>query len=75
VAAYAKIDCAYVSHANLAEVLAWAEHKRLRPRYDYPNQAMYQSDEKLQINQFLGECLNLCLRYGWPVDNVISDIE
>ncbi len=50
--------------AELAEVLAWEGHKRLRPRYDYPNQAMYQCDEKLQINQFLGEWLSSCLRHG-----------
>lgn len=56
--------------ARLAEVLAWEGHKRLRPRYDYPNKAMYHSDEKLQINQFLGECLSLCLNQGRSVDQV-----
>ncbi|AQT58909.1 hypothetical protein CBP51_14415 [Cellvibrio mixtus] len=50
--------------AKLAEVLAWEGHKRLRPRYDYPNQSMYQSDEKYQLNRFLGEWLNLCLAQG-----------
>lgn len=50
--------------AKLAEVLAWEGHKRLRPRYDYPNQAMYQCDEKLQINQFLGEWLQACIQHG-----------
>lgn len=54
--------------ASLAEVLAWEGHKRLRPRYDYPNQAMYQSDEKLQINQFLGEWLTLCLSQGHGIE-------
>lgn len=53
--------------AKLAEVLAWEGHKRLRPRYDYPNQAMYQSDEKYQLNRFLGEWLNLCLQHGHDV--------
>lgn len=57
--------------AELAEVLAWEGHKRLRPRYDYPNQSMYQCDEKLQINQFLGEWLCLCLRQGHEIDNVM----
>lgn len=50
--------------AKLAEVLAWEGHKRLRPRYEYPNQAMYQADEKLQINQFLGEWLKMSLECG-----------
>jgi uncharacterized protein YqiB (DUF1249 family) len=59
--------------AQLAEVLAWEGHKRLRPRYDYPNQGMYQSDEKLQINQFLGECLTVCLAQGRVLDEVVPD--
>ncbi|RZA06202.1 MAG: DUF1249 domain-containing protein [Moraxellaceae bacterium] len=57
--------------AALAEVLAWEGHKRLRPRYEYPNQAMYQCDEKLQINQFLGEWLMLCLHQGHEVDDMM----
>ncbi len=55
--------------ARLAEVLAWEGHKRLRPRYAYPNPAMYQSDEKLQVNQFLGEWLRLCIDEGFSLDN------
>jgi len=50
--------------AKLAEVLAWEGHKRLRPRYVYPNQSMYQADEKLQINQFLGDWLKIALECG-----------
>lgn len=57
--------------AKLAEVLAWEGHKRLRPRYEYPNQAMYHCDEKHQLNQFLGEWLSLCLAEGLTVDEVI----
>lgn len=57
--------------AKLAEVLAWDGHKRLRPRYDYPNRYMYQNDEKLQINQFLGECLTQCLNQGHGVESVM----
>ncbi len=58
--------------AKLAEVLAWEGHKRLRPRYDYPNQSMYQSDEKYQLNRFLGEWLNLCLEQGHAVGELAS---
>lgn len=54
--------------AKLAEVLAWEGHKRLRPRYEYPNQAMYHSDEKYQLNRFLGEWLNLCLAQAFTPD-------
>lgn len=54
--------------AKLAEVLAWEGHKRLRPRYEYPNQSMYQNDEKYQLNRFLGEWLTVCLEHGHSVD-------
>lgn len=56
--------------ARLAEVLAWEGHKRLRPRYEYPNSLMYQADEKLQLNLFLGEWLSLCLAQGHSLDDV-----
>jgi uncharacterized protein YqiB (DUF1249 family) len=54
--------------AKLAEVLAWEGHKRLRPRYEYPNQSMYQNDEKYQLNRFLGEWLTVCLAQGHSLD-------
>lgn len=61
--------------AKLAEVLAWEGHKRLRPRYDYPNQSMYQCDEKLQINQFLGEWLIACLKQGHSTDKFVPTLK
>lgn len=60
--------------ARLAEVLAWEGHKRLRPRYDYPNRAMYQSDEKAQLNRFLGEWLALSLQRGLSTDHLAVHI-
>lgn len=56
--------------ARLAEVLAWERHRRLQPRYDYPNPAMYQQDEKAQMNRFLGEWLALCLEQGRVLEPV-----
>jgi len=56
--------------ADLAEVLAWEKHRRLQVRYNYPNRDMYQADEKAQFNQFLGEWLNHCLRYGHSLHDV-----
>lgn len=50
--------------ARMAEVLAWEGHRRIKPRYEYPNSAMYHSDEKFQFNRFLSEWLNLCLSQG-----------
>lgn len=56
--------------AGLAEVLAWERHRHLQPRYDYPNRAMYQRDEKAQLNRFLGEWLGLCLARGHRLEPV-----
>lgn len=56
--------------ANMAEVVAWKNHKRLRARYEYPNKAMYHQDEKAQLNQFLSEWLTNCQKNG----RVIMDI-
>lgn len=58
--------------AKVAEVLAWEGHKRLRPRYTYPNQAMYLADEKHQLNRFLWEWLELCLAEGHAVDEIVT---
>ncbi len=62
--------------ANVTEVLAFQRWHRLDARYDYPNPHMHQRNEKWQINQFLGEWLDHCLRSGCifhaaaePVDN------
>lgn len=48
--------------AGVTEVLAFQQHYQLHARYDYPNPAMHQPNEKWQINQFLGEWLDHCLR-------------
>lgn len=50
--------------AHLAEVLACEGHRRLAVKYNYPNQKMYQADEKAQFNRFLGEWLRHCLANG-----------
>lgn len=49
---------------SMAEVVACENHRRLRPRYEYPNPDMYHSDEKAQLNQFLREWLTLCQCHG-----------
>lgn len=55
--------------ARMAEVVAFNRHRRIRPRYDYPNDGMYQRDEKAQLNKFLGEWLSHCLKYGHVLDD------
>lgn len=50
--------------AGVTEVLAFQHKHRLSARYHYPNHGMFQRNEKWQINQFLGEWLDHCLRTG-----------
>lgn len=50
--------------ATVAEVVSWEGHRRFRARHDYPNPRMYHSDEKAQLNRFLGELLELSLTQG-----------
>lgn len=58
--------------AQLAEVVAFANRRRVRPVYDYPNPAMYQPDEKAQWNRFLSEWLSHCLQHGHTLDRSSS---
>lgn len=50
--------------ANTAEVVSYQGHRNLKPRYHQPNPRMYQPDEKMQVNRFLGEWLSHCLDVG-----------
>jgi uncharacterized protein YqiB (DUF1249 family) len=50
--------------ARMAEVVEWEGQRGLKGRYEYPNKAMHQEDEKWQRNMFLGELLSYCLREG-----------
>lgn len=59
--------------ARLAEVVAFAHWRRILPRYEYPNPAMHQPDEKAQWNRFLAEWLSHCLQHGVPIDRSLSE--
>lgn len=50
--------------ADTAEPLAYQGHRRIPVRSAIPNKRMYHQDEKRQINEFLAEWLELCLRFG-----------
>lgn len=50
--------------AALAEVIACQGHRHFRAVYDYPNAAMHQPDEKVALNRFLGDWLQMCQRHG-----------
>jgi uncharacterized protein YqiB (DUF1249 family) len=50
--------------ASTAEVISYQGHRNLQPRYEQPNAKMYHSDEKMQVNKFLGEWLTHSLKVG-----------
>lgn len=49
---------------EMAEVVAWDNHRHWHPVYSYPNRKMYHRDEKLALNRFLGEWLVHCRKLG-----------
>lgn len=50
--------------ARMAEVITSQSIRRIKPRYDYPNQKMHLPDEKQQTNLFLKEWLQMCHEHG-----------
>lgn len=61
--------------ASLAEVMGARGLRPVKPRYQYPNTAMYQRDEKAQQNRYLGEWLSLCLSHGRSLENPLNILE
>lgn len=55
--------------ANTAEVVC-LRRKQLAGVYAYPNRQMRHPDEKVQLNQYLGEWLTECLSHGHSVEPV-----
>lgn len=51
--------------AGMAEVLSFQMARRILAKNRYPNPAMHARDEKTQVNEFLAECLEHCLREGY----------
>lgn len=56
--------------AGMAEVICIRQRRQLAGRYNYPNPDMHQPDEKVQLNEFLGECLGQCLSHGHMMEPV-----
>jgi hypothetical protein len=54
--------------ASTAEVISSQGHKNFQSRYPEINSMMYQSDEKMRVNAFLGEWLTYCLKFGKSVE-------
>jgi len=51
--------------AEMAEVVSFQAARRILALNRYPNPAMHSRDEKTQVNEFLAECLEHCLREGY----------
>lgn len=50
--------------AGMAEVVRYQDKRVSDGVYPYPNPAMFQPDEKTQLNRFLADCLEHCLQHG-----------
>ncbi|WP_417582032.1 DUF1249 domain-containing protein [Nitrincola sp.] len=57
--------------AGMAEVICARRRRQLSGVYGYPNPDMHQPDEKHQLNLYLSEWLNQCLRYGKEQEQVL----
>lgn len=58
--------------ANLAEVICMKRRRQLSGAYPYPNRDMHHPDEKVQLNDYLGEWLSHCLQHGQQDDVVFT---
>lgn len=54
--------------AVTAEVVSYQGRRGFRLSYETPNEQMYHQDEKSQINELLGEWLDLCLSAGGSLE-------
>jgi uncharacterized protein YqiB (DUF1249 family) len=60
--------------AGMLEVGMFQSHRRIAGRYQYPNEHMYQQDEKSQQNRFLAEWLEHCLHNGRSAQDPVVSI-
>ena len=59
-----RIDVRAYHDAGMLEVISFQTSGSVRGRYQYPNPAMHQQDEKNQQNRFLADWLEHCLQHG-----------
>ena len=59
--------------ARMAEVVGFQNETVREGRYDYPNDKMHQPDEKTQLNRFLADWLEHCLKFGHLENAVFAD--
>jgi len=60
--------------AAMAEIISWDRHRHWKPQYSYPNPQMYQPDEKLELNRFLGDWLEICHSQGYPYPDICETV-
>lgn len=60
--------------AQMAEVVGWNRERHWQARYQYPNKNMYQPDEKLSLNRFLGDLLAHCKKLGIAPNAICESI-
>ncbi len=69
-----KIQVRLYHDVEMAEVVAWDNHRHWQPVYSYPNKRMYQRDEKLALNRFLGEWLVYCRKLGLSSEGFVNPL-
>lgn len=50
--------------ASMAEVISFYGNRQIAAVNDYPNRFMHHPDEKVQLNSFVADWLDYCLRFG-----------
>lgn len=60
-----RIEVRAYHDARMLEVGMFQSHKSVAARYQYPNDKMFQQDEKYQQNRFLADWLEHCLQNGY----------
>jgi uncharacterized protein YqiB (DUF1249 family) len=58
--------------AAMAEVISCYRDRHIAAVNDYPNRFMHHPDEKVQVNSFLADWLDYCLRFGHlPMEHAV----
>ncbi|MBS3804804.1 MAG: DUF1249 domain-containing protein [Oleiphilaceae bacterium] len=67
--------------ASMLEVISCYRDRQIAAVNDYPNRYMHHPDEKIQVNAFLADWLDFCLRFGqmplsmsrWPQGDEVDE--
>ena len=67
-----RIEVRAYHDAGMLEVGSFQSHRRIQPRYQYPNAHMFQQDEKCQQNRFLADWLEHCRANGHSAASIYA---